>query len=801
MDTLSQDLRFGLRCLIKARGFTAVALLTLALGIGANTAIFSAVHAVLWRPLLFSEPDRLVVLLRTLDGRTPSSLSGPNFLDLRARARTLSGAAAFFTGGNIGTFTLTGRGDPLVVTATRVSDGFFEVLGIAPLHGRMFVPAENRPGQDRVVVLGHPLWRERFGGDSGIVGKSITLDGDRYTVVGVAPPDVYIDFGELWVPLPYDEEILHDRDSHWLKGIGRVAPGYTLEAANLEIETIGRQLAAEHRENTNMGMTTRPLQAYMVRNIRTAMMLLLGAAGFVLLIACANVANLALVRAVKREGEMAIRAALGGSRPRLLRQLLTESLMIAAGGGLLGLLLAMWGIEVLVRIRPSQMVFFGGDIAAHIDGAVLLFTAALTIATGVLVGCFPAWKASRFNLAATMKRSARGASATGVRRALVVTEMALAVLLLTGAGLLMRSFIRLQQVDPGFEAGQVLSFRLSLPDRAYGAAQRVAFFDKLEAALRASPGVESAAATTYAPMAGREFGTSFTVAGRPQPKPEETRSIQVRAVTADYFKTLDIPLRRGRLLTSADGQGARPVVLLSELAVHRYFPGEDPIGQRITIGWRDFSGDVIGVVGDVKEMGLREATEPQLYVPYAQAPHRNTMAVLVRTKTLPMSVVTSVRDVLRKQDPNLAISDVETLDRVVAQSVAQSRFLMMLLGTFATTALLLAAIGIFGVLSNAVAQRTREIGIRLALGAQGSQVRALVVRDAVLIAGLGIVLGIAASLQLMKAIAALLFELGPTDPLTFAGVAMLLLGVALAASYLPARSASRVDPVVALRAD
>jgi predicted permease len=721
---------------------------------------------------------------------------------VRARARTLSGAAAFYTGGNIGTFTLTGQGDPVVVTATRVGDTFFDVLGIAPIHGRTFHPAENRPGQDRVAVLGYPLWRERFGADPRIVGRSITLDGVPYTVVGVAPRDVYLEFGQLWLPLVYDEEILGDRDSHWLKAIGRVAGGQTVDTAAREIETVGRQLAAEHRENTNTGLTARSLQGYMVRNVRTAMLLLLGAAGFVLLIACANVANLVLVRAVHREGEMAIRAALGGSRARLLRQLVTESLVLAAAGGWLGWLLALWGTDVLVRMRPAQMLFFGTDVTVRVDLVMLMFASALTIATGLIVGCIPAWQASRFNLAGSIRRSERGASVNRLRSALVISEMALAVLLLAGAGLLIRSFIQLQQVDPGFRADHVLSFRLSLPDGKYDTGpRRAAFLDNLLARLRAAPGVEGAAATTYAPMAGRQFGTSFRIAGRQDPKPGEQQSMQVRVVTPDYFRTLGIPLRRGRFFTDADVAAAAPVAVLSERAARQHFPGEDPIGKRITVGWRGQSGVVVGIAGDIKEMGLREPAEPQLYFAFAQAPHRNTVAIVMRTTTPPLSSGGAIRQAVRLEDPSLAISELQPLDEVLAQSVAQSRFSMLLLGTFAGAALLLAALGIFGVLSNAVAQRTREIGIRVALGAQRSQVRRLVLREALVLASLGTGIGIVAALQLTRLLATLLFQLTPTDPLTLAGVVVLLLGVALLAGYLPARRASRVDPVIALRAE
>ena len=801
MDII-QDLRFAVRSFSKARGVTAAALLTLAVGIGANTAIFSVVHAVLWQPLRFAESDRLLLLFRARDGaRQGANLSPPNFFDLRTRARTLSGVAAFFTGGNTGTFTLTGQGDPLLLTATTVSDGFFDVMGIPAMYGRTLQAEDNLPGRHRVAMLAAPLWRDRFGADPGIVGRSIVLNRQSYTVVGVAPDRMYGEFGQIWVPLVYDAGFVGEsRTSAWLKTIARVAPGQSIEAATREIETIGRQLVAEYPGTS--GMTARPLQEHMVANVRTAMLLLLGLAGFVLLIACANVANLVLVRAVRREGEMAIRAALGGSRARLLRQLLTESLVLAAAGGFAGMLLAMWGTKLLSRVAPAQMLFFTPTFDTRVEPTILLFTATITIATGAIVGCLPAWQRTRVDLTSALKHNARGARVTPLRGLLVVAEMALAVLLLTGAGLLVRSFARLQHVDPGFQADRALSFRLSLPDEDYDTvAKRISFLDALLARLRASPGVASAAATTFAPMSGREFGTSFVVAGRPAPPPDARPSIQIRAVTPEYFTAMGMPVMRGRVFTAADVQGASPVLLLSESAVRRYFPNEDPIGLRITLGWRSVGGDVVGIVGDIKELGLREAAEPILYVAFAQAPIRSAMAVVVRTTIPPASVQNTIRQAVGAVDPALAISDLESLGDAIADSVAQSRFYLLLVGVFAGTALVLAAIGIFGVLSHAVAHRTREIGIRLALGAPVQHVRGQVLRDAMTLAGVGIAIGLVAALQLTKLMATLLFDLTPTDPLTLGTVVIALFGVAMLASYLPARRATRVDPVIALRAE
>jgi putative ABC transport system permease protein len=804
MDTLVQDLRLGMRRLAKAPGFAAIALLTLALGVGANTAIFTVVNGVLFRPLPFPQSDRLVGLYHFADGET-ATMSPPNFLDLRERARTLSDATAFHDDN----FNMTGRGDPVRLEVTRVTGSFFGVLGVKPMMGRSFTSADNDFKQPRVAILGYPLWRDRFSSDPKAVGQSVTLDGVPYEVVGVMPESFrYPSDAQLWVPIEFKEDYrTRNRAAWYLTAIGRLADGQTLATATREVEAIGKQLEREFpKNNTRVGITARPLQAHSVRHVKTALLVLLGAVGFVLLIACANVANLFLARAARREGEMAIRSALGAHRGRLMRQVLTESLVLAAGGGALGLMLAVWGTDLLIKLQPQG---FPRLEEVRIDRMVLLFTAGLTVLTGLIFGCIPAWHSTRVDLVGSLKDNARGAIGAGglqrLRGTLVVAEMALAVLLLTGAGLMIRSFARLQNVDSGFKTENVLTFHLSLPERDYtNDAQRAVFMNALLDRLRTAPGVSSVAASSYQPMAGQTFSISFDIGGRPERKPGEGEPIELRVVTPDYFDTLGIPLRRGRVFHHGDIASSQKVMVISESAARRHFPAEDPIGKQIKLGWgrkgQRVEGEVVGIVADVKEAGLHEPSPPELYLPHNQV-SEGEMTVLLRTAVPPMTLAGVVRQEVHRGDRNLPVSQIQTLDTILAESVSQSRFYMMLLGTFAMVALLLAAIGIFGVMSNAVAHRTREIGIRLALGAEGAHVRGLVLREAFVLAVLGIVVGLIASFQLTTFLATLLFELKPTDPLTLFGVAAMLLTVALGASYLPAWRASRVDPLVALRQD
>jgi putative ABC transport system permease protein len=804
MDTLVQDLRLGMRRLAKAPGFAAIALLTLALGVGANTAIFTVVNGVLFRPLPFPQSDRLVGLYHFADGET-ATMSPPNFLDLRERARTLSDATAFHDDN----FNMTGRGDPVRLEVTRVTGSFFGVLGVKPMMGRSFTSADNDFKQPRVVILGYPLWRDRFSSDPKAVGQSVTLDGVPYEVVGVMPESFrYPSDAQLWVPIEFKEDYrTRNRAAWYLTAIGRLADGQTLATATREVEAIGKQLEREFpKNNTRVGITARPLQAHSVRHVKTALLVLLGAVGFVLLIACANVANLFLARAARREGEMAIRSALGAHRGRLMRQVLTESLVLAVGGGALGLMLAVWGTDLLIKLQPQGIPRLE---EVQIDRMVLLFTAGLTVLTGLIFGCIPAWHSTRVDLVGSLKDNARGAIGAGglqrLRGTLVVAEMALAVLLLTGAGLMIRSFARLQNVDSGFKTENVLTFHLSLPERDYtNDAQRAVFMNALLDRLRTAPGVSSVAASSYQPMAGQTFSISFDIGGRPERKPGEGEPIELRVVTPDYFDTLGIPLRRGRVFHHGDIASSQKVMVISESAARRHFPAEDPIGKQIKLGWgrkgQRVEGEVVGIVADVKEAGLHEPSPPELYLPHNQV-SEGEMTVLLRTAVPPMTLAGVVRQEVHRGDRNLPVSQIQTLDTILAESVSQSRFYMMLLGTFAMVALLLAAIGIFGVMSNAVAHRTREIGIRLALGAEGAHVRGLVLREAFVLAVLGIVVGLIASFQLTTFLATLLFELKPTDPLTLFGVAAMLLTVALGASYLPAWRASRVDPLVALRQD
>jgi putative ABC transport system permease protein len=808
MDTLAQDIRYGLRRLAKAPGFTAIALVTLALGIGANTAIFTVVNGVLFRPLPYADPDRLVGVYQVSEGNT-APFSPPNFLDVQARTRTLSSIEAV----SGSTLNLTGRGDALRLEGAQISAGFFDLLGAHPLLGRVFTARDNQLGQHQVVILSYALWRDRFGRDAQVIGQPILLNGDPFLVVGVMPESFSFDYPEkaaMWIPFEYSEPFRTTNRAAWyLRVFGRLAPGISPEAATREIAGLGQQLEREYpNENTHVGMTIDPLRTHMVKGVRTALLILLGAVGFVLLIACANVANLFLARAVQREGEMAVRAALGASRARMVRQLLTESLLLAIAGGALGLMLAVWGTDLLMRLKPRGIPRLS-DV--QIDGSVLAFTALLALATGIIFGCMPAWHATRTDLAGTLKDSARGTvGAAGMHRLrgmLVVVEMALAVLLLTGAGLLIRSFVRLQGVDPGFRPENVLTAQLSLPDRKYDTDEkRAALVDTLIARLAGTTGVRHASVISHRPMNGNSFNINFNVSGRPKAKPGEEPSLEIRVVTTDYFTAMGVPLRRGRLFTRADSAGAQQVVLISESAARKHFAHEDPIGRTIQLGWGrgkgkpNVGGQVIGIVGDVKESGLDEPGEPELYVPYDQVPI-GSMTLVVRTDVPPMALAGALQQYVHQADADLAVSHLQTLDDVLIESVSQSRFYMLLLGTFATVALLLAAIGIFGVMSNAVAHRTREIGIRLALGANAAQVRALVLRQALLLALLGIVIGLAASLQLTTVLATLLFELTPTDPITLVSVAVVLLGVALLASYLPAWRASRVDPLVALKAE
>ena len=805
MDHLRQDVAYAIRRLFKSPAFTFVAVVTLGLGIGANSAIFSVVDGVLLKPLPYPEPDRLVGVYHVVE-RERAVMSGPNFIDIAKGATTLENAAAIATGRVI----LTGEGEPTRLAIANVSASLFNALRVAPALGRTFNANENTPGSTNVVILSHALWQQRFGSDPGVIGRRIQIDGEPKEVVGVMPAGfAYPSDRQAWMPLEYDGDFVSRQRGAWyLNVVARLKPGVTPQQSAAEVETLGRQLARQYpNDDSEIGMTTYPLLEDLVGDIRRAVLILLGAVGFVLLIACTNVANLLLARAASRGSEMAVRTALGANRRRLVQQLLTESVLLSLVGAGFGLLLAVWGVDLLTRLKPEGIPRLDN---VRIDGTVILFTMATAIVTGVLFGLVPAFSATR-GLSNTLKESGRGAvSARGsqrVRGVLVVVELALAVMLLAGAGLLLRSFVKLQAVDPGFKVEPALTFDISLPDARYKEDERrVAFFDQLLPRLRALPGARSASAVMGLPLSGLNFIISFAVKGRPPVPPAQQPSMQVRVATPDYFSTIGIPLERGRLFTDDDKAGSPRVVLITRSAARQYFPGEDPIGKTITLGWGRgpgkprAGGEVVGILGDVKDAGLNEPNPPQIFLPLRQWPV-SSMSVMLKTSVPPMSLADAVRAEVYRVDGNLPVSNVSTLDALVAKSISQQRFYMLLLTIFAGVALVLAAIGIFGVLSYAVSQRTREIGIRMALGAQGRSVVRLIVRQAMVLVACGVAAGLVLGLLVSQTMAKMLFDVRPSDPMTYVTVSAVLAAVALVASYLPARRATRVDPIVALRAE
>jgi len=803
MEALIQDIGYSLRRLRKGPGFALVAVATLALGIGANAAIFSAVNAVLLRPLPYPEPGRLMVVNHVWKGQ-PTVVSPQNFLDFQKEAKSFEALAVYDRGGA----TLTGRGEPVQVPTGETSVAFFDVLRVSPALGRFFRPGENDPGQHRVVVLSQGLWRERLGGDPGAVGQDLVLDGVPHRIIGVAPSGFDFPRGRsLWLPLEYHERFrTQSRGAWFLSAIGRLRAGISPESARAEAATIGARLAKAYPDaNEGVGLTVRPLHEAMVGKVRTPLFVLLGAVGLVLLIVCANVANLLLSRAVAREGELAVRSAMGAGRARLVRQLLTEACVLGALGAAAGLIVAAWGGELILALQPRDVPRLD---EIRLDRVVVAFTVACAFLTTLVFGTLPALLATRRSSAVALREGGRGLlSGRGgrVRRGLAVAEMALAVALLAGAGLLLRSFSQLRQVDPGFQSESALVFRLSLPASRYpDGPARTQFQGRAFEALDALPGVESAAATIGIPLRGFSFNFSFLVDGRPEPPAGQWPSLETRVVTASYFRTLGIPVIHGRGFAETDDAAAPRVVVLSREAARRHFSGEDPIGQRIRLGWGPSTdavgGTVVGVVGDVKEGGLDDEPLAEIYLPYAQKPVEG-LDVVLRTSVPPLSLAAAVRGAVRHLDPDLPVARLETLSQIVAASIAEPRFYTTLLTAFAGTALFLAALGLFGVISVGVSQRTREIGVRMALGARAGDVLRLVLREAATLAMVGIAVGLGAALVLSRTLGTLLFNLSPTDPVAFAAAPLVLLLTAVVAAMLPARRAAHIDPIEALRSE
>ncbi|MFL5578190.1 MAG: ABC transporter permease [Gemmatimonadaceae bacterium] len=805
MDSLLQDLRFAARGLLRRPGFTAAVVATLALGIGANAAIFSVVNAVLLRPLPYGDPDRLVMVWgRYPDfGRTGTSL--PDFTDWRAGT---TGSFAEMAAWHGTLFNLTGQGEPEQLRADRVSANFFPALGVRPALGRGFLPEEEKVGgDDDVVVLSHALWQRRFAGDPRVVGQSIDLSGRKYTVVGVAPRGFrFFQDVDLWAPLRADTAtMMAQRRSEYMNVFGRLRPGVSVERARADLAAVEKRLAAEYPQ-TNAALQTEVLSMKedLVQAVRPALLVFSAAVGLVLLIACANVANLLLARAAAREREVAVRVALGAGRGRLVRQLLTESVLTALLGGAVGLLLAVWGVSALRAASPAGLLPRLGEV--RIDPSVIAFALVLAVATGFLFGLAPALRLAGGALHDALKEGSRGASGGAVtrfRNALVLGEVAVAVVLLVGAGLLIRSFERLNRVDPGFQPANVLSYGVVLPRAKYGEIDEVpAVYARLLERTRGIPGVRAAAASGNLPMQGSGYVT-FAIEGGPErTQGQQTEDLQPFVVTPDYFRVLGIPLRRGRLIEARDVAGAPRVAVINEEMARRYFAGRDPLGLRVTFGdpadtaaaWYT----VVGVVGDVAQEGLTARPYAQLYRALDQVPQRSVW-ISMRTAGDPMAVAGAARAALGAVDPQLPLNDLRTMEDRIAQDIARPRVSVALLACFSAVALVLAAIGIYGVVAYTVAQRTREIGIRMALGARPDGVLRLVLRQGLAPVAAGVGVGLAASLAATRVMHSLLYGVSATDPLTFVAVALFLGAVALAATWLPARRATRVDPLAALR--
>ncbi|HZI17771.1 MAG TPA: ABC transporter permease [Pyrinomonadaceae bacterium] len=802
-----QDLRYGLRTLAKNPGFTAVAVIALALGIGANSAIFSVVNTVLLRPLPYKDPDRLVVVWedRSKNGYPRDTPAAGNYVDWRDQNQVFEGMAAVANQ----SFNLTGSGEPERIDGRNVSAGLFPLLGVEPQLGRGFLPEEDQPGAGRVVVLSHGLWQRRFGADPSIVGRELTLNGVSHTVVGVMPAGFQFPTPEdqLWVPIAFTSQEAANRGRHYLQVFARLKPGVGMEQAQAEMNTISARLQQQYpNTNTNVGAAIVPLHEQLVGDIRPALLLLLGAVGFVLLVACANVANLLLARAAARQKEVALRVALGANRARLLRQFLTESVLLALLGGAVGLLLALWGVNLLRAFMPEGV---SQARAVAVDARVLGFTLLVSVLTGLAFGLVPALQASRFNLNETLKeggRDAAGGRRGGrVRSALVVMEVAVSLVLLIGAGLLINSFLRLRSVDPGFHTENLLTMKVVLPQTKYpDQARRTAFYNELLERVRSLPGVKSAAVATNLPLTFKGNAIGVSIEGQPDPGPGQRPSVVTRVISPDYFRTMGIQLSQGRQFGDHDRVDSPAVAVISETAARRFWPGEDPLGKRLTPG-AAASADpddwitVVGVARDVRQFELDAEPKPQMYLSYQQASFFEPRDLVVGTEVEPLSLAGAVRQAVWSVDRDQPVSDIRSMEDILSASVARQRFSTLLLAVFAGVALVLAAVGVYGVMSYTVAQRTREIGIRLALGAQRRDVLRLAVGQALRLVLIGVAVGLAGALMLTRVMSSLLYGVSATDPATLIAVPLILAGVALLASYIPARRATRVNPLIALR--
>jgi putative ABC transport system permease protein len=840
MELPVQEVRVSFRSLAKRPGFALLVVLTLALGIGAPVAIFSLVSGVMLRPLPYEDPDRIVLVWEKPPGRDRFAVSPANFLDWREQNQVFEDMAATMRA----TVNLTGTGEPERLLGHRVSASFFPILGVQAALGRTFLPEEDQPDGERVVVLSHGLWQRRFGSDPSVVGRAVSLDRESYTVIGVMPRG-FRDFSniysteevKLWLPYPFASDAPTVRDARRLFVVARLEPDVSLERARGDMDIIAQRLAEAYPEafwrppdsDANWGVRIAPLQQELVYQVRGSLLVLLGAVGFVLLIACVNVANLFLVRVADRQSEVAIRAAIGAERGRLVWHILKESVFLTLLGGAAGLLLARWAVKLLVALSPVDVPRLD---QVGIDGRVLAFTLLIAIVTVLAVGLTPALRASKPRLTESLKEGgARAGTGVGRRRGrevLVVAEIALALVLLVGAGLMLNTLLRLQAVDLGFNADDVLMTRVYLPRSKYAEAtglsergytvwtvrpEHTAFVQDVVRRMNGLPEVESAAAVNYPPASGQGWGLWFEIEGHSPPaSPQEGPAAMVKSITPGYLRTMGISLLRGRAFTESDGAGAADVAIVNEAAARQFWGEEDPIGTHVRMqdGVRDDerSFEIVGVVGDVKQAGLDAEPEPILYMPYFQQAKayvdwqigfRMGIYFVARTRSDPWSLAPAMRRAVWEVDPDQPIREMLTMDEQVGESLSARRFYAYLLGSFAVVALVLASLGIYGVMSYSVSQRTHEIGVRMALGAERGDVLRQVVTRGLLLTVAGMVLGLAGSIGLTRFISSQLFGVGATDPMTFAAVSLLLVGVALAACYRPARRAAGVDPLTALR--
>jgi putative ABC transport system permease protein len=810
-ETVMQDARYGARMLAKHKAFTAVAVITLALGIGANTAIFSVVNQLLLRPLPYRNADQIVMLWEVSpEGRHQNTTSRANYRAWKAQSSSFEQIAAFTDQ----RLNLTGAGDPEELSVQLATPDFFKVLGVEPILGRTFLPEDDGPGKEPVAVLSYSLWQRRFGGQTNIIGQPVTLNAVKFTIIGVMPPRFQFHIkhrsgtgrpAELWSILPMPVGPGANERGRFLSVVARLQSGVSSEQDAAELKTIHARLSEAVPEfNKNYSAEVLPLREQFFGNVRRLLWLMLGAVGFVLLIACANVANLLLSLATSREKEIALRAALGARRVRITRQLLTESLLLALLGSLFGLGFAWLGIKALVAISPSDLVSLQ---TVGLNVPVLLWTLGISLLTGIIFGLAPAVHISRLNLNDSLKEGGKSesAQASGSRRlrnALVVSEIALAVVLLASAGLLVKSFVRLQQVDRGFNTDNILTMVVRLPDAKYSQdPQVVAFFGQALDRVRSLPGVRSAGIINFLPLyGGLGSATGFKIAGQPEPPPGQGPSCDVRAADAGYFPTMGIPLLRGRNFSELEQKEARHVILINDALARKYFANEDPIGKRLDVAMFDqpFWAEIVGVVGNVRYDSLIDESPPAVYFPHPDLTY-SFMTLVIRTDGEPAAIAPAVQREIRSLDPNQPVSDVRTMDQVMSDWVARSRFNTLLLGLFAGLATLLSAVGIFGVMNYSVALRTRELGLRLAIGAQPRQVLLLVLRQGLMLTVTGVALGLAAAFALTRLLSGLLFGVAAVDVSTFATISLLLVIVSLLACYLPARRAMRIDPLQALR--